>query len=70
VIPDFAHPETRGARPANFQEMLKFALALGRLAAEDPEIHRLNAEVQHLLKPRSVYQEPALVQRVMAVLTR
>ena len=70
VIPDFAHPETRGERPANFQETLKFGLALGRLAAEDPEIHRLNAEVQHLLKPRSVYQDPALVQRVMAVLAR
>ena len=68
VIPDFLHPETRGERPANFEQTLKFALALGRLAAEDPEIHRLNAEVQHLLKPRTVYQDPALVERVMGVL--
>jgi 2-polyprenyl-6-methoxyphenol hydroxylase-like FAD-dependent oxidoreductase len=70
VIPDFVHPETRGERPADFEQTLKFALALGRLAASDPDIHRLTAEVQHLLKPRSVYRDPALVQRVMAVLTR
>jgi len=66
VIPDFAHPETRGERPANLQQMLMFGLALGRLAARDPEVHKLTAEVQHLLKPRSVYQDPALVERVMA----
>jgi 2-polyprenyl-6-methoxyphenol hydroxylase-like FAD-dependent oxidoreductase len=70
VIPDFAHPETRGERPPDLAQRLKFALALGRLAAEDPAIHRLNAEVQHLLKPRTVYQDPALVQRVMALLAK
>jgi 2-polyprenyl-6-methoxyphenol hydroxylase-like FAD-dependent oxidoreductase len=68
VIPDFAHPETRGERPANLQQMLMFGLALDRLAALDPEVHKLTAEVRHLLKPRSVYQDPALVERVMAVL--
>ena len=68
VIPDFAHPETRGERPENFEQTLKFALALGRLAASDADVHRLTAEVQHLLKPRSVYQDPALVQRVRAVM--
>jgi len=68
VIPDFAHPETRGERPENFEQTLKFALALGRLAASDADVHRLTAEVQHLLKPRSVYQDPALVQRVRAIM--
>jgi hypothetical protein len=29
---------------------------------------RLTVEVQHLLKPRSVYQDPELVQRLMAVM--
>jgi len=66
VIPDFAHPETRGERPADFEQTLKFGLALGRLAARDPDIHKLTAEVQHLLKPRSVYRDPALVERVLA----
>jgi len=69
VIPDFAHPETRGERPANFEQTLKFGLALARLGAKDPDVHRLTAEVQHLLKPRSVYQDPALVQRVLGVMS-
>jgi 2-polyprenyl-6-methoxyphenol hydroxylase-like FAD-dependent oxidoreductase len=68
VIPDFVHPETRGERPANFAQTLKFGLALGVLAAQDPAVHRLTAEVQHLLKPRSVYQNPELVQRVRAMM--
>ena len=68
VIPDFLHPQTRGERPANFEQTLKSGLALTRLAARDPAVHRLNAEVQHLLQPRTVYQDPALVQRVMAEL--
>ena len=36
--------------------------------ARDPAVHKLTAEVQHLLKPRSVYQDPELVQRVFAVM--
>ena len=70
AIPDFVHPETRGERPADFEQTLKFGMALGKLAASDPAVHRLTSEVQHLLKPRSVYRDPELVQRVTAVLTR
>src|SRR5262245_4780999 len=70
AIPDFVHPETRGERPADFEQTLKFGMALGKLAASDPAVHRLTSEVQHLLKPRSVYRDPELVQKVMALLTR
>ena len=63
---DFVFPDTRGQRPADFEMTLKFGIALTRLAAEDPAIHKLTVEVQHLLKPRSVYRDPALVQRVFA----
>ncbi|MFY9954892.1 NAD(P)/FAD-dependent oxidoreductase [Bradyrhizobium sp.] len=63
---DFAFPETRGQRPADFETTLKFGIALTKLAAEDPAVHKLTAEVQNLLKPRSVYRDPALVQRVFA----
>jgi 2-polyprenyl-6-methoxyphenol hydroxylase-like FAD-dependent oxidoreductase len=70
AIPDFVHPDTRGERPADFEQTLKFGMALGKLAASDPAVHRLTSEVQHLLKPRSVYRDPELVQKVMAVLTR
>ena len=63
---DFAFPDTRGQRPADFETTLKFGIALTRLAAEDPAVHKLTLEVQHLLKPRSVYRDPTLVQRVLA----
>jgi 2-polyprenyl-6-methoxyphenol hydroxylase-like FAD-dependent oxidoreductase len=68
AIPDFVHPDTRGERPADFEQTLKFGAALGILSARDPGVHRLTAEVQHLLKPRSVYQDPDLVQRVLVVM--
>jgi 2-polyprenyl-6-methoxyphenol hydroxylase-like FAD-dependent oxidoreductase len=64
----FMHPATRGDRPADFETRLKFAAALTRLAAEDPDVHRLAVEVQHLLKPRSVYRDPALLQRVLPLM--
>jgi hypothetical protein len=63
---DFAFPETRGRPPADFAATLKFGAALTRLAAEDPAVHRLTIEVQHLLKSRSVYRDPDLMQRVFA----
>jgi len=68
AIPDFVHPDTRGERPADLEQTLKFGIALGKLAARDPAVHRLTSEVQHLLKPRSVYRDPELVQRVMAMM--
>jgi hypothetical protein len=66
AILDFVFPDTRGQRPADFETTLEFGIALTRLAAEDPDVHKLTAEVQHLLRPRSVYRDPALAQRVFA----
>jgi 2-polyprenyl-6-methoxyphenol hydroxylase-like FAD-dependent oxidoreductase len=66
AILDFVFPDTRGQRPADFETTLKFGIALTRLAAEDPAVHKLTVEVQHLLRPRSVYRDPTLVQRVLA----
>src|SRR5262249_30530157 len=63
---EFVFPNTRGKRPADFDVTLKFRVALTRLAAEDPAIHKLTAEVQNLLKPRTVYHDPELMQRVRA----
>ena len=68
AILDFVFPDTRGQRPADFETTLKFGIALTRLAAEDPAVHKLTVEVQHLLRPRSVYRDPDLVQRVLAVM--
>jgi 2-polyprenyl-6-methoxyphenol hydroxylase-like FAD-dependent oxidoreductase len=66
AILDFVFPDTRGQRPADFETTLRFGIALTRLAAEDPAVHKLTAEVQNLLKPRSVYRDPNLVERVLA----
>jgi 2-polyprenyl-6-methoxyphenol hydroxylase-like FAD-dependent oxidoreductase len=68
AMQDFAFPQTRGRRPPDFEATLKFGSALIRLAAEDPAVHRLMAEVINLLKPRSVYKDPKLVKRIMAVM--
>jgi hypothetical protein len=65
---DFVFPGTRGQRPADFETTLKFGMALTRLAAEDAAVHKLAAEVQNLIKPRSVYGEAELVKRVRAVM--
>jgi 2-polyprenyl-6-methoxyphenol hydroxylase-like FAD-dependent oxidoreductase len=68
AVPDFAHPDTRGERPPDLEQRLKVGLALNKLAARDPAVHKLLTEVQNLLKPRSVLQEPELTQRLQAVL--
>ena len=67
AVPDFIHPQTRGTRPDDFEVMLKFGMALTRLAARDPAVHKLTAEVQNLLKPRSAYREPELLPRILAL---
>ncbi len=63
---DFVYPRTRGERPVDFEGTMKFMAALGRLAAREPPVHKLMTEVRQLLKPLSVYNEPAFAQRVMA----
>jgi 2-polyprenyl-6-methoxyphenol hydroxylase-like FAD-dependent oxidoreductase len=65
---DFIFPQTSGQRPADFEGTLKFGIALTRLAARDPALHKLTSEVQQLLKPRSVYRDPELLRRVLAVM--
>jgi 2-polyprenyl-6-methoxyphenol hydroxylase-like FAD-dependent oxidoreductase len=63
---DFMYPQTRGERPADLDMTLKFIAALNRVAAREPAVHKLMLQVQHLLKPRSAYQDPAIMQQVMA----
>jgi hypothetical protein len=66
TTPDLAYPQTRGERPAALRHALDFAAALHRLAARDPEVHRLLVAVRHLAKPGSALNEPELVERVRA----
>jgi 2-polyprenyl-6-methoxyphenol hydroxylase-like FAD-dependent oxidoreductase len=70
AIPDFFFPSTRGARPANLDQIFAYGAAFGRLAAEDPEAHKLDAEVRALLKPPSALAEPAIAAKVMAEMAR
>ncbi|WP_395675423.1 FAD-dependent oxidoreductase [Inquilinus sp.] len=66
AVPDFAHPLTRGERPADLERSLHFTGALFRLAARDPEVHRLMVTVRHLLAPASALRDPELVRRIEA----
>jgi 2-polyprenyl-6-methoxyphenol hydroxylase-like FAD-dependent oxidoreductase len=65
---DLVFPETSGTRPPDFAETLKFGAGVMRLAARDPEIHKLFSEVQQLIKPGTALREPDFVERVKAVM--
>ena len=63
---DLVYPDTVGDRPANFEATLKYGAGVRRLAANDPLLHRLLLEVQHMLKPDSALRAPEIEQRVLA----
>ena len=68
AVPDFVYPDTRGERPADFESRLKYNGALIRTAVRDAAVHRLLTEVQQLLKPPSVLQDPAIDRLVQSEL--
>ena len=63
-----AYPETRGERPPDLEQKLRYGRALLQLAAVDPEVDKVLAEVRGLLKPFSALREPKLAGRVEALL--
>ena len=69
AVPDFVMPETEGERPPDFENQLRFGGALARLTAEDPDVHKLVAEVRHRIRPSSDLQAPDLVACVQALMT-
>jgi 2-polyprenyl-6-methoxyphenol hydroxylase-like FAD-dependent oxidoreductase len=68
AVSDFVYPATRGVRPADLAQRLQYGMAMTKLAAQDPEVHRLTTEVSQLLKPQAALREPALAARVMALM--
>jgi 2-polyprenyl-6-methoxyphenol hydroxylase-like FAD-dependent oxidoreductase len=68
AVSDFVYPATRGVRPADLAQRLQYGAALTKLAAQDPEVHRLTVEVSQLLKPQAALREPALAARVMSLI--
>ena len=65
---DFAYPKTRGERPADFARRLQYGAALVRLAAEDPSVHKIFAEVNNLIRPQTALREPALAAWVTEIM--
>jgi 2-polyprenyl-6-methoxyphenol hydroxylase-like FAD-dependent oxidoreductase len=70
ALPDLASPATRGERPADLEQMLRFGAALIQLTAEDAEVHKLDAEVRQLIKPTSALMRPDIIQRVLAIVAK
>jgi 2-polyprenyl-6-methoxyphenol hydroxylase-like FAD-dependent oxidoreductase len=66
AIPDFIFPQTRGERPPDFEMSLQFGTALNRAAAKHADIHKVAAEVQHLLRPRSALMDRQFIERIMS----
>jgi hypothetical protein len=66
AIPDFVYPSTVGVRPPDFEMSLRFGMALARAMAIHADIHKLAAEVQHLVQPRSALMQPSVAGRIMA----
>jgi 2-polyprenyl-6-methoxyphenol hydroxylase-like FAD-dependent oxidoreductase len=65
---DFMYPKTRGRRPEDFPQRMKFGAALQRLAAEDAGVHRILAEVNHLVTPPGALRDPQIVKRVATMM--
>ena len=68
AVSDFVYPHTTGERPPDFAQRLQYSQALLRLAAQDADVHKLMVEVTQLLKPQSALREPALAERVRALM--
>ena len=66
---DFIYEKTRGQRPHDFHERLKFNLALQRVASEDATVHQIMSEVTHLVKRSSALRDPQIVSRVTALMS-
>jgi 2-polyprenyl-6-methoxyphenol hydroxylase-like FAD-dependent oxidoreductase len=70
AVADLIYPESTGTRPEAFDRSTKFSAGLLRLAARDPDIHKLMTEVQQLLKPPSAYNDPELHRRIAEVMNQ
>jgi 2-polyprenyl-6-methoxyphenol hydroxylase-like FAD-dependent oxidoreductase len=66
---DYIYEKTRGQRPNDFHQRLKFNLGLQRVAAEDATVHQIMSEVTHLVKRSSALRDPLIVSRVTALMS-
>jgi 2-polyprenyl-6-methoxyphenol hydroxylase-like FAD-dependent oxidoreductase len=70
TLPDFVYPATRGERPRDLKDRLRFQRVLHHLAVSDPDIHKLMFEVRHLLKPSAALRQPEIMRLVEPELAR
>lgn len=68
AVIDLAYPEVTGDRPPGFEGMRQFLGGLRRLADADPEVHRLEGEVMHMVRDPSAFEDERLRARVMEML--
>lgn len=67
ALPDLAYPQTRGERPPDLMQSLKFGAAFMELAARDADAHKLMWEIRSMLKPYSALTgDPVLMPRILA----
>jgi 2-polyprenyl-6-methoxyphenol hydroxylase-like FAD-dependent oxidoreductase len=66
AAPDFIDPRTRGERPDDLEDSLRFRAGLLRLAAADSDVHKLYLGVRNLIEPASKLRDPDLVRRIQA----
>jgi 2-polyprenyl-6-methoxyphenol hydroxylase-like FAD-dependent oxidoreductase len=66
AIPDLAYPQTRGERPTDLEHRISFISGLYRVAARDPDVHKLLVAVRHVGRPHNALHEPHLADRVRA----
>lgn len=65
---DFIYGKTRGQRPNDLQQRLKFGSALQRVAAKDAAVHQIMSEVTHLLRPPTALRDQQIVSRVRTLM--
>jgi 2-polyprenyl-6-methoxyphenol hydroxylase-like FAD-dependent oxidoreductase len=66
AVPDFIFPQTVGRRPDDLEASLRFGAAITRATAKHADIHKLVAEIQHLIQPRRALMAPHVLERIMA----
>ena len=66
---DYVYEKTHGQRPNDFDQRLKFNLALQRVASEDATVHQIMSEVTYLAKRSSALRDPQIVSRVTALVS-
>jgi 2-polyprenyl-6-methoxyphenol hydroxylase-like FAD-dependent oxidoreductase len=67
---DLLFPQTKGERPPDLEEGVRYFAAVDALTKEDVEVHRLLTEVFQLTKPLSVLNEEPLRSRALEQLQK